>query len=407
MSEAALYQQILGLTPPWNVSNVHLDEQHQRIIVIVEYAASSNIQCPICEAPSRHYDSRQRTWRHLDTCQYQTLIQANVPRIHCPTHGYQTLQVPWANESSRYTELFEMRVLTLLSMSTLNAVSRFFKLSWGAIDRIMERAVNRGLAKRGAVKTQHLLVDETALKKGHEYVTLLSNHEGQVLAVSEGRSATSFADCLAQLPANSVSHTQSVCMDMSPAYIKAARRHIPNAERKIAFDHFHIAKLLTEAVNKIRKADLFGLAPSMRQEAHRTRFSWLKRQENLCDTDKERVNKLVPAMMNTALAWYFKELARNIWYSNRVRGAKQRWSNWIALAKATELKPLIAVADTIENKLWGILNAMRFGLSNGLAEAINSQVRQLRVKAMGYRNSARFRRAILFHFGKLDMGFHQ
>ncbi|MBO2601095.1 transposase, partial [Shewanella algae] len=45
--------------------------------------------------------------------------------------------------------------------------------------------------------------------------------------------------------------------------------------------------------------------------------------------------------------------------------------------------------------------------SNGLAEAINSQIRLLRVKAMGYRNSERFQRAIFFHFGKLDMGFHQ
>lgn len=112
-------------------------------------------------------------------------------------------------------------------------------------------------------------------------------------------------------------------------------------------------------------------------------------------------------MMNTALAWYFKEQARNIWHGNSVRGTKQRWTDWIALVKTSGLKPLMAVADTIESKLWGILNAMRFGLSNGLAEAINSQIRLLRVKAMGYRNSERFQRAIFFHFGKLDMGFHQ
>ncbi|WP_218997241.1 ISL3 family transposase, partial [Shewanella algae] len=339
--------------------------------------------------------------------QYQTLIQANVPRVHCTSHGYQTLQVPWASGSSRYTELFEMRVLALLAMSSLNAVSRFFKLSWGAIDRIMARAVYRGLAKRKQINTDYLLVDETALKKGHEYVTLLSNHEGQVLAVSEGRSAASFDACLTQLPSDALRQTQSICMDMSPAYIKAARKALPNAERKIAFDHFHVAKMLTEAVNRIRKEELLRLAPSMRQEAHRTRFYWLKRRDNLSKPDRERVNRLIPAMMNTALAWYFKEQARNIWHGNSVRGTKQRWTDWIALVKASGLKPLMAVADTIESKLWGILNAMRFGLSNGLAEAINSQIRLLRVKAMGYRNSERFQRAIFFHFGKLDMGFHQ
>lgn len=407
MSEAALYQQILGLKAPWVVSSVQLDEPRQSIIVTIAYASQAGFKCPICHNASRHYDSRLRKWRHLDTCQYQTLIQANVPRVHCTSHGYQTLQVPWASGSSRYTELFEMRVLTLLAMSSLNAVSRFFKLSWGAIDRIMARAVYRGLAKRKLINTDYLLVDETALKKGHEYVTLLSNHEGQVLAVSEGRSAASFDACLTQLPADALRQTQSICMDMSPAYIKAAKKALPNAERKIAFDHFHVAKMLTEAVNRIRKDELFRLAPSMRQEAHRTRFYWLKRRDNLSDPDRERVNRLIPAMMNTALAWYFKEQARNIWHGNSVRGTKQRWKDWIALAKASGLKPLMAVADTIENKLWGILNAMRFGLSNGLAEAINSQVRLLRVKAMGYRNSERFQRAILFHFGKLDMGFHQ
>ncbi|WP_028763591.1 transposase, partial [Shewanella colwelliana] len=107
-----------------------------------------------------------------------------------------------------------------------------------------------------------------------------------------------------------------------------------------------------------------------------------------------------------ALAWYFKEQARDIWHGNCVRGTKQRWLEWIALIKASNIKPLISVAETVESKLWGILNAMRFGVSNGLAEAINSQIRLLRVKAMGYRNTERFKRAILFHFGKLDMGFH-
>ncbi|MBJ7539714.1 transposase [Marinomonas sp. C1424] len=49
------------------------------------------------------------------------------------------------------------------------------------------------------------------------------------------------------------------------------------------------------------------------------------------------------------------------------------------------------------------MNAMRFQVSNALAEAINSKIRILRVKAYGYRNKERFKRAILFHFGGLAM----
>lgn len=62
------------------------------------------------------------------------------------------------------------------------------------------------------------------------------------------------------------------------------------------------------------------------------------------------------------------------------------------------------MANQIEARLWGILNAMRLGVSNARAEALNSQIRAMRVKARGYRNKARLMLGILFHYGKLEMG---
>lgn len=109
------------------------------------------------------------------------------------------------------------------------------------------------------------------------------------------------------------------------------------------------------------------------------------------------------ALSDTALVWYFKEKARDIWKGNRVRGAKSAWQEWIGLAKASSIRPLITVAGQIEDNLWGILNAMRLQASNALAEAINSKIRLLRVRACGFRNKERFKRAILFHFGGLVM----
>ncbi|EFF73999.1 hypothetical protein HMPREF0004_4650 [Achromobacter piechaudii ATCC 43553] len=46
---------------------------------------------------------------------------------------------------------------------------------------------------------------------------------------------------------------------------------------------------------------------------------------------------------------------------------------------------------------------MRLKVSNARAEALNSQIRAMRVKARGYRNKARFVQGILFHYGRLDM----
>ncbi|EGD4694167.1 TPA: transposase, partial [Salmonella enterica subsp. enterica] len=53
----------------------------------------------------------------------------------------------------------------------------------------------------------------------------------------------------------------------------------------------------------------------------------------------------------------------------------------------------------------GILNAMRHSVSNGNAEALNSKIRLLRIKARGYRNRERFKLGVMFHYGKLNMAF--
>ena len=62
-------------------------------------------------------------------------------------------------------------------------------------------------------------------------------------------------------------------------------------------------------------------------------------------------------------------------------------------------------AKTIKKRLYGILNAMRHRVSNGNAEALNSKIRLLRIKARGYRNRERFKLGVMFHYGKLNMAY--
>lgn len=403
MDQCTLYEKILGLSSPWYVSEVGLDEGTHQVHILVECDSRVELACPECGKTSPRYDSRKRTWRHLDTCQFQTLVSTHVPRIQCSEHGCRTIQVPWAEDSSRYTHYFEAYVLRWLKEASIRAVSRQFNLSWNAIDRIMERAVKRGLSARGEMDIHHLSVDETSFKKGREYVTIISNAQGQVLAVEEGRSSDSLSNFYLKLSKDQLSAIQSISMDMSPAYQKATKQHVPHADKKISFDHFHIAQSLTDSLNETRKAELLRLEQNVRKEAYQTRYYWLRSSANLKEHHWKKLNELKGHFVNTTLFWYFKERARSIWKGNRVRGAKSSWIEWIGLAKATKIPALQATAKQIEKHLWGILNAMRFQVSNALAEAINSKIRILRVKAYGYRNKERFKRAILFHFGGLSM----
>lgn len=400
MHQHQLYERILGLSSPWWVSDVELDETSGLVKVHVECDASTVLCCPQCGRLAPRYDKRRRQWRHLDTCQFQTKVVADVPRVRCPEHGCLTIQVPWAEGNSRYTALFEAR---WLKDASIQAVSRQLKLSWTAIDGIMRRAVKRGLETRTSLDVRFLSVDETAFRKGHDYVTILSNHRGHALIVEDGKSADSLSRCYLALTQAQRARIESISMDMSPAYRKATFAHVEKAHRKIAFDHFHIAQALNDALNATRKAELHTVEASLRQDVHRSRYSWLKHRRRLDEQERAKLNRLSRQLSKTTIAWYLKEKARTIWQGNRVRGARASWQDWIRLAKASDIRPIMTVAEQIEEKLWGILNAMRLKASNALAEALNSKIRGLRVRAKGYRSKERFKTAIMFHFGELDM----
>jgi len=403
LDQCTLYEQILGLSSPWFVSGVELDKDQGEVVVQVDLDRSAKLACPRCGHACPGYDSRKRRWRHLDTCQFRTQVVAQVPRVQCPEHGCLTISVPWAEQNSRYTLLFEAFVISWLRAASISAVSKQLRLSWTAIDNIMERAVRRGLANGPDRDTTRLAVDETAFRKGHDYVTIVSNAQGQVLAVEDGRSSDSlgrFYDSLEEPRKQSII---SISMDMSPAYQKATFAHIENAHRKIAFDHFHVAQMLTRTLDATRKADMARADNSMRQEIHRSRYTWLRHRKSLEGQQIQQIRDVSDALKDTGLVWYLKEKARDIWQGYRVKGARAAWQEWIHMARLTDVRALASAANQIETKLFGILNAMRFRASNGLAEAINGQVRTLKVRARGFRSKARFKRAILFHYGGLPM----
>jgi transposase len=52
------------------------------------------------------HDRKPRRWRYLDTCQFTTWIEAEVPRVKCPTHGLNQIPIPWGMASREFTAWF-------------------------------------------------------------------------------------------------------------------------------------------------------------------------------------------------------------------------------------------------------------------------------------------------------------
>jgi transposase len=404
MRDRDLYAQILGIKSPWQVTDVELELADEQVIVHVEQKAGTKQCCPSCGEMSPGYDSRRRSWRHLDTCQYRTILVADVPRVKCKEHGVVTVSVPWAEPGSGFTAMYEALVIDWLKEASISAVSRLMGLSWNAIDGIMQRAVTRGLARREAISPTHIGVDETAFKKRHDYVTVVSDQDaGTVLHVGSDRKKATLKTWYSSLTEEQREAIESVSMDMWPAFINATLESLPDAKDKIAFDKFHVAKYLGEAVDKVRRQEHKALMAEGSDSLKGSKYDWLYNPRNMTRKQKLRFKSLRDSTLKTARAWAIKELAMSLWQYVSKTWAEKGWKRWLSWAVRCRLDPIKEVAKTIKAHLWGILNAVVLKVSNGPAEGINSRIKMIKVRSRGFRNKERFANAIYFHLGGLNL----
>jgi transposase len=403
MQGREIFSQILGIRHPWKVVDVTTDPKKQEVTIFVERAGDAVFHCLVCGAERPRYDSRRRRWRHLDTCQYKTIVEAEVPRIECPEHGVQQVPVAWAEANSRFTGLFEALAINWLKEASISAVARQMRLTWKEVDGIMCRAVVRGLSRRELVPPERMGVDETSFQKRHEYVTVVTDLDGtKVLYVADDRKAESLASFYRKLTPAQRKQIFLVVMDMHEPYISATREAIPDA--KIAFDKFHVAKHLGDAVDKVRRAEHQKLMAEGDLTLKDSKYLWLQNPENMDETMWDTAFKLLrESSLQTSRAWAIKELAMSLWGYVSRGWATKAWKNWISWASRCGLEPMKKVASMVRNHLEGIVNAIVHNATNAAAESINSKIQKVKRMACGFRNRDRFRNAIYFHLGGLDL----
>lgn len=284
MQDRELYQQILGLRSPWSVGTIQLDLQWRRVEVSVVHPDGTKFACPECGRELACYDHvPEREWRHLDTMQFQTILKARTPRVECPEHGVRQVEVPWAGKGSHFTLLFERFAIdVLLATQTVTGAMAILGTKWDQTWGIILRAVARGQSRKQRPPLPRVGLDEKAFSRGHSYITLLYDLDrSTVEAISDGHD--SGIACLSELSAEQIQSIQAIAMNMSPAYVQAAKQVIPLAEEKIVHDRFHIMQLATKAVDQVRRAEHRELLTRGDDRLSKTKYVWITSHEHLSE----------------------------------------------------------------------------------------------------------------------------
>lgn len=401
------YSQLLGLNEPWIVENVDLDMINKRVTINISWPTNCHPTCPICNLPAPLHDHRnERTWRHLDTMQFETVIKAKIPRSNCPVDGIKTINIPWAGSGSRFTTMFEhFAIDILLSTKSIKDAAIILGISWDQIQQIQHRAVERGLKDRELKDIKNIGIDEKSFLSGHKYASVMVDIDGaRVLDVVKDRTQESANELWSTLPDEIKKDVDAVAMDMWPAFINAAKDNVPQAD--IVHDKFHIAKYLNEAVDSVRKKEHKELMKNNDEALKGKKYLFLKKPENMNGHEVKTFNELKLDALQTGRAWSIKEMFARFWNYSYEGSARKFFDQWYWWATHSKLKPIIKVARMIKNHFENIITYLRHRITNAMIEGFNSKIQSIKANARGFRNFKNYKIAILFYCGRLNLYPH-
>ena len=257
MESTELYRQLLGVASPWAVERVEMSVHDVRVDVYLTHLEGARFACPECGVEHSVYDhADERQWRHLDSCQFRTLLHARPPRVNCPEHGVRQARLPWAEPGSRFTLLFEALAIDVLLSTDVKKAATLLGVTWDEAWHIMERAVVRGRSAKAEAMPSVIGIDEKAVAKGHRYMTLVCDLEQATIEyIGDERRESSLRAYFAAFAPEARDALQAISLDMWPPYINACRQDVPDADRKMVFDRFHIMRHVVDAVDTVRKRE--------------------------------------------------------------------------------------------------------------------------------------------------------
>lgn len=401
MNPESLFGIALGIVFPWQVEGVEFSKESKRLDIKIGFQRGATFACPVCGKQAPAYDTKEKTWRHLNFFQYEAYLTARVPRVQCPGPecGVKQVSVPWARDDSGFTLLFEALVMSLVREMPVKAAAALLGEHDTRIWRILDHYVQTARDQADYSDVTRIGADETSARRGQDYISLFYDLDRKrLLFGTEGKDHKTVKKFSGDLKAHNgdPENITSACIDMSKAFIKGIRENLPNAE--ITFDPFHLIQLMNDALGKIR-AEEARLFPELMRGS---RYSFLKNPENLTEKQDEILCRLSQYRLKTGRAYLIKLALQDVYFAPTRDEAEVLLKKWYSWAIRSQIEQVKRVARTVKEHWNGILAWFDSKLSNGFLEAVNGLIQAAKRRARGYRSTKNLINMAYLIAGKLD-----
>jgi transposase len=372
--------------------------------------ATRRRRCGQCDKRCKGYDQGEgrRRWRALDLGVIQAVLEADAPRVKCPTHGVTVAAVPWARHAAGHTRAFDDQVAWLAVQCSETAVTELMRIAWRTVGAVITRVwtdieatVDRlaGLRRIG--------IDEISYKRGHRYLTVVVDHDARRLVwAAPGRDKATlekFFDLLGEDRSAQITHVSADAADWIATVVKA---RCPQAVR--CADAFHVVAWATEALDQVRRQawnDARKLArteprrPRGRPAADATprpgherakalkgaRYALWKNPGTLTVYPADQLAWIAKTDPRLHRAYLLKEGLRHVFAVKGDEG-KDALDQWLIWARRCQIPAFIDLAAKITKHCESIDAALEHNLSNALVESTNTKIRLLTRIAFGFKS---------------------
>ena len=227
-----------------------------------------------------------------------------------------------------------------------------------------------------------------------KYQCILVNPKNHsIMDILPDRTQSHLTDYFRQIDRSQRLRVKYFVCDMWQPYVDLANTFFPNA--KVCIDKYHFIRQITWAMENVRKRLQKTMTITMRKYYKRSHKLLLTRYHKLKEENKKVCDLMLLYNDDLRLAHWLKERFYDLCQDTKYSRQRNDFYDWIKIAESSGLKEFEKCANTYRRWAKEILNAFKYGITNGTTEGFNNKIKVLKRISYGIRSFERFRTRIL------------
>ena len=335
--------------------------------------------------------------QHLPILGRPVYLRYRPKRYRCDTcegRPTTTQQLTWHTPNSPQTNAFDTHLLVQLVNATIEDVRLKERLPYDVVLGVIERRIDQQVDWTRYTALGVLGLDEIALKKGHrDFVVIVTAQlpDGHlvILGVLPDREKVTVKRFLTSIPAPLRETIETLCTDMYPGYINAAREVLSHV--RIVIDRFHVAEQYRAAADTVRKQELKRLKRELPQADYQqlkgSLWAFRKNQADLSPDEQTVLARLLGYSVELATAHLLREELTAIFEQvSSLAQAQTELRAWQERVRHSGLTCFDTFLNTLDHWWTEITNYFVHRDSSGFVEGLNNKIKVLKRRCYGLFN---------------------